>query len=391
MPPTPIMGSPNALLGRSSGPELLYSTNIAMTAPATVNSIPPINLRRGLERLLIKWSGRIAVSAANVTDVAIEALPNLLQLILLQGTHRQYGALTPIQMTGATAFAWSQLFDPNGFSFCTINGVLQSGLGTPAASGFLGTTAGSPYDVVIVWDVPLGPSCGSGQAQRRQATSFLYQPNDWGDTLQLQLNFADKSGLGDAAASTIAFTGYASAAGTPSVEIFANYSLLGVDLLKKLAGNSGVTLRRENALTQFTAAGTAVLLANLQKQITTNVLIKTGVLEGSNITSGVTTFESLSDYILDQTQIQVDNKALRDNRDNIVEKAFYNLAFNARAPEGYLLLSFVDSLNALTAYRADILSNVGATFGLVSDILTTSSLQRVNYVQEICYGGPFGN
>src|SRR4029077_964407 len=95
-----------------------------------------------------------------------------------------------------------------------------------SSSSFLGTTAGSPYDFIVIWRIPVGPIMGLGQALKRQATNFAWMQQDWGDTLQMQLNFGDASSLGDPTGATNAFTAFGSGSGSPQLSIHLGYTLL---------------------------------------------------------------------------------------------------------------------------------------------------------------------
>jgi hypothetical protein len=112
------------------------------------------------------------------------------------------------------------------------------------------------------------------------------------------------------------------------------------------------------------------------------------VTETGGQSAGVQTYESLSDTLLENKQVLVDNKPIRNNNDNIVQKVYYGGMLDTVQPQGYLNLSFVEGQNGLLAYRGDGLP-AGSQFELVSDILAASANNRVALVQEMVYGGPF--
>jgi len=383
-----LLEASGSTLGRFSGPELFWSQNVDLTNPVVVAPTRPLPLNRPLESIMVRLRGRVAVTVANYTAVNPEGFANLLQLFTLFGTHKDFGNLTTIKMSGATAYVWQRLFQINGSETLTgSTGSTQTRAadpGRPYTSTFAGTTAGSPYDFDIVWHIPLTPVMGEGQDIKRQSTNFLYQPLHWADTLQAQLNFADKSGLGDPTGATVAFTAFGSGAGNPLLEIHLNYALLG-QFANRM--RSGVVLRSENVLSGFTSSATFTQLQLLQKQITTNVMIKSGVAQTAGLTTGVSGFASLSDLQLDKTQIIVDNKPVRWNQSNLVSKAYYERMFNTIHPTGYFLQSFVDGQGALLAYRGDGLQG-GSQFALFSDVTGVANA-RYSVVQEMVFGGPF--
>jgi hypothetical protein len=377
-----------SVLGRFTGPELFFSQNIALTqagGAATVNIPRTLNLNRPVADIYISLRARITVSAAPYAAVAPEALPNLLQNIQIQGIHKDFGNLTPINLSGATAFFWPSLFQRAAPGTVIVNGVYDgSPQGNPQASLFTGAVG--TYDCIIIWRIPVGPMLGQGQSVKRQSTNFLWMAQDWADTLQLQIRFGDASALGDATGATVAFTAFGSASGNPSMAIHLNYSLLTqfANLIR-----SGVVIRTEQPTAQQqTALATATVLQTLQKQITTNVLLKTGAVQTTGLTAGIDTLASLSDVQLDRTQITVDNKPVRNNQDNIVAKANMQGYWNALHPQGYFLQSFTEGQSALLAYRGDGLAG-GSQFQLQSDVIAASANNRQRFIQEMILGGPF--
>jgi hypothetical protein len=377
-----ILAASAAAVGRFQAPELFFSQDISLAAANTLNIPRPLNLNRPCESMTIILRGRATVTVADMTSVGPEAPQNLLQQILLNGTHRQYGNLTPVRLSGATAFAWQRLFQVVG-NDAIINAARQADPGRPFVSGFLGTVGGSPFDFILVYNVPFGPQMGIGQSTKRDLASYLLQPADWGDTLQLQLSFGDASALGVVGPATVAFTAFGSAAGSPNIAIHLNYSILGpfANSLK-----TGVVVKQEQLFNNFQTAGLALRVTQLQKQITTNVVVKSGTSQTTS--AGVQTFATLVDTQLARTQILVDNKPVKNNQDNFVMKAYLQRMFNTIIPAGYFNLSFVDGQNPQLGYRGDGLAG-GSLYELFSDISTTGATQVLTVTQEMIYGGPF--
>lgn len=374
-----------SLLGRNQGPEFFFQQ--PWTALNNVVIPKAINLNRPLERVHMVWQGRIAITVANMAPIFAESVQNLIQTFKLTGTHAAFKAITPINLTGADAFAWPKLFKTRGGSIY-VNGALADNLGIPAGfpagTGFLGTTAGSPYDVEIHYNIPLTPVLPV--AAKVALVPFLYQQKDWGDTLQVFLTFADSTALGTAAGSTTAFTGFASGAGTPQLFLFTNYEILGA-LAESIS--SAVVIRNTQNVPQAQITGAASTLQRLQllqKQKTTNVLLKSGAL-AAGTSAGVSVYSTLSDLIFQQTQLIVDNKPVRNNFLNAAYKEYQAYSFDARWPQGYLDFSFLDSMNPLTAYPADQLAG-GSVFELDSQILTGGATNFAEVIQEQYLGVP---
>jgi hypothetical protein len=374
-----------SLLGRNQGPEFFFQQ--PWTALNNVVIPKAINLNRPLERVHTVWQGRIAITVANMTPIFAESVQNLIQTFKLTGTHAAFKAITPINLTGADAFAWPKLFKPRGASIY-VNGALSDNLGIPAGfpagTGFLGTTAGSPYDTEIHYDISLTPVLPV--PAKVSLVPFLYQQKDWGDTLQLFLTFADSTALGTAAGSTTTFTAFQSGAGTPQVFLFTNYEILGA-LAESIS--SAVVIRNTQNIPQAnitSAASTLQRLQLLQKQKTTNILLKSGAL-AAGTSGGVTVYSTLSDLIFQQTQVIVDNKPIRNNFLNAAYKEYAGYSFDARLPQGYLPFSFIDSMNPLTAYPADQLAG-GSVFELDSQVLTGGATNFAEVIQEQYLGVP---
>lgn len=374
-----------SLLGRNQGPEFFFQQ--PWTALNNVVIPKAINLNRPLERIHGVWQGRIAVGTANIAPVYVESVQNLIQTWKLTGTHAAFKAITPINLTGADAFAWPKLFKARGSSIY-VNGARSENLdipaGFPAGTGFLGTTGGSPYDTEIHYDIPLTPVLPV--AAKVSLVPFLYQQKDWGDTLQLFLTFADATALGTLGTAVVTFTAFQSGAGTPQLFLFTNYEILGA-LAESIS--SAVVIRNTQNIPQSnitSASSTLQRLQLLQKQKTTNILLKSGAL-AAGTSAGVSVYSTLSDLIFQQTQVTVDNKPVKNNFLNAAFKEYQAYSFDARWPQGYLDFSFLDSMNPLTAYPADQLAG-GSVFELDSQVLTGGATNFAEVIQEQYLGVP---
>lgn len=372
-----------SLLGRNQGPELFFQQAFAaLTAPIIPKTI---NLNRPMERIHIVWRGRVVIAVANFTAVAAEAPQTIIQRIQLKGIHSRFGSLTPIDITGASAFAWARCFRIRGSSEY-INGVRQPEPNVPFAQ--VGATFGNTgtYDMEIHYSIPLVPLLGLNS--KISTVPFLYMNKDWQDTLTLQLYFGDASSFGTpGGATTTAFTAFGSGAGTPLVSIFSNYEILGP--LEPTISPAVVIRQSQTVTSQVQTAANNQRLILLQKQKTMNVLIKTGTLLAGT-SAGVSVFATLVDTILDETQVIVDNKPVRNNFNNFAEKEYAGFAFNTVLPGGYLNFTFVDSMSPLTYYRGDLLAG-GSTFELDSNVLTSGATQAAEIIQEQVIGDPQGN
>lgn len=371
-----------SLMGRFQAPELIFQqTFAALTSPIIPRNI---NLTRPLESLKIVWRGRVVIATANFTAVAAEAPATIIQRIRLTGTHRVFNQLAPIDISGATAYVWARLAQLRSSS-TYIGTTRQPDPTSPYAQ--LGATFGNTgtYDLEIHYDVPLTPFFAP--SSRISTLPFMYLPQDWADTLQLQLFFGDNTSFGTPGTAVTTFTAYGSGSGSPVVSIFANYCLLG-----PLANSikAAVCVRNEQTIVggPVAAVANAQRLQLLQKQRTNMVLVKAGtLLTGSS--AGVSVYGALLDNMLERTVILLDNKPVRNNQANFSQKEYLGRMFNTIIPQGYNGFTFVDSMNPLTMYRGDLIPG-GSTFELDSDVLTATANQAVSVVQEQIYGNPGG-
>jgi hypothetical protein len=379
-------GHVSRLIGRNQGPEFFFQQ--AWTPLQTVQIPKNVNLNRPLERLTIRWEGRITIAGADMTTVFPEALQSLIQQIQLQGQHKVYGALVPLQLTGADIFAWPSLFKTRGCRIL-INGVSINPMGIPngvplATFGVIGT-----YDIKIFWDIPLVPVLPV--AAKLNAVPFLYMQSDWGDTLNLQLTMGDATSLGTlGVGGSVTFSAFGSGAGNAQFFVYTNYEILGA-LADKLT--TAVTIRAIQQVPQgniTAASANLVKLAQLQKYKTLNAVLKSGLL-AAGTSPGVQVYSALSDNIFEQTQIRVDNKSIRNNLSNATYKEYLAYAFDAISqPEGYLPMTFVDSLNPRTAFDGDLVSG-GSSFEVDSQIIAANAANYAEVIQEYFQGVPSGS
>lgn len=350
-----------SILGRNQGPELFFQQPFTqLTSPIIPKNI---SLNRPMERLHIVFRGRITVATAAFTPFP-EALHNLIQRIRVTGTHKRFGAIVPIDITGGTAGRLMRLYHING-NFVT-----------PGFTGAIGS-----FDAEIHWEIPVTPIVAT--AAKLSTTPFLWMKDDWQDTLTVQLFFGDGSSLGGVAAN-VTFTAFGSGAGSPTVTLLTNYEILGP---LSNSFSSAVVVRSEQPVQGVvTAVVNALRLQQLQKQKTANIIVKSGTIP-AGLSAGVQVFGTLVDTILDFTQVVVDNKPLRNNFSNFAAKEYGASAFDVAQTPGYLVFPFIESQNPLTAFRGDLLAG-GSTFELTSNVLTAGATQVVNVIQEQILGDP---
>jgi hypothetical protein len=366
------------ILLRNQGSELFFQQPFAALTSPFINK--PMNVTRPWQALHMIFRGRVTIGVANYTAIAAEAPQTILQRVRLTGAHRLFGSVVPIDMTGATMFAWTRLFRLRSPSLL-INGVRQPDPNVPF--GQTASTFGNvgTYDLEIHYYLPLVPILSEGS--KLSSLPYMYMGKDWGDSLQLQMFFGDQTSFGTpGAGTTVAFTAFGSGVGTPTLTVNQVFEILG-PLSQNV--NPGLVVRSSQNITAgMTAAGNSVQIALLQKKKTLNIMVKTGLLLAGT-SPGVQVFGSLLDSMLEMTQPTVDNKPIRNNFNNFAAKEHGGYVFGTILPQGYLNFPFDDSMTPLTAYRGDQIDGA-STFQLQTNILTTGAQQAVELLQEQVFG-----
>lgn len=385
MPPDARARLVKYTLGRNQGPQLVYSTTNTFAAPTQISPNGPLALGRPLESIMIVLRGRVVVGTADYTAGVPEAPQTLIERIIIRGQHDRWGNQILTDVSGATAFAGLKCYGPRGN--IALNGATLIGdLSSPLPSTGINAGAVATYDLEIHYELPAAPW---GAWNARMAAPYLWREQNFGNSLLIEITVGDRTSLGTpAGGTTTTWTAFGSAGGSPSVEIYGNYSMLGP---MQGVGENGIVLRSELQVTPaLTGVSPAVQLgAQLRKAVTTNLLLKSGiVLTGTS--SGVNVYASLSDVQLGRTRIMAAQKPLKDLRSNYATKAYYATKFQSYAPQGYMPFSWIEGGSIFGALQGqDMLA--GAQLSIETDVLTADANNRQTIVQEMIYGGPFPN
>jgi len=366
------------ILGRNQGSELFFQQPfVPLTAPF-INK--PMNVTRPWQALHLIFRGRVTIGVANYAVVAAEAPQTILQRVRLNGTHNVFGSVVPIDMTGATMFAWTRLFRLRSPSLY-INGVRQPDPNVPFQQ--IGATFGNVgfYDLEIHYYLPLVPILPP--SSKLSSIPYMYMGKNWGDSLQLQLFMGDLTSFGTpGVGTTVAFSAFGSNLGSPTITVNQVFEILGP--LEPNVDPGLVVRSSQNVTAGMTAAGNTLQIALLQKKKMSNLLIKTGnLLAGTS--GGISVFQNLLDNMLDFTQPTVDNKPIRNNTNNFAAKEHAGFVFATILPQGYLNFTYVDSMSPLTAYRGDQVEGA-STFAIFTNVLTSGAQQAVEVLQEQIFG-----
>jgi hypothetical protein len=369
---------------RTSGPQQFDTENF--NAGGVINVQKNLPLLQPLAHVVLRLRGRLNVTV-NITDAPPESLMNLFSLIKIFGTHVALGSETPWQTTGEMAWALPSILDRDKgrLSALTINGkhysydeILTQATITPTFF----TAAGTPYDFEVRWILPTYPF---GPLDFT-ALQYLWDARSWGQTLQMQMTCRDVSAVGALGTTgTKTLTAFGSATGVPTIDILLDYANLGPALDASIA--KAVVVRNaqfiSNQVQASGGAGTRLLL--LQNKKTTNVLVKTGTIEtGSN-----NVYATLSDAILEQTQLLKNTTPIRNLQFNDMTDWFYGFREGRGHRNGYLQISAQDgepANNPHAAIRANEWS-ASTQFNLVSQIVGAST-NLAEAMQEYVDGDP---
>lgn len=400
-------------LGRDQGTELFFSSNWQEAAGAlNVQLVPKaLNINRPLNGILIRVGFTDTLSTAGYTTWNPEAPQNILQNIRITGTHAKFGALVPVNISGATAWMRGQLrrevsssmyltptaggipgtrmrmgyYDgANAGAIATgIVGVANGGgplcpLLSPAS--LLGSAIGdTPVTYDIFYFVDMAPMLGPWS--RMGKLPFSWRPEDWGDSLQIQLTFGNRNALGtNAADANTIFSNM-------TYSIFNVYDILGQDYVSKVSP-AVLILNEQNIPALAGGPLNNQRLALLQKQKTTQILLKTGVQATYARVGPNFAYFSMDDITFEQTVAAADNKPIHNNLSNMSYRDHLSKQYGRTWPQGYFALDFLGSQNPLTYYRGDLLSG-SATFEMLTN--TTQAVPAntaIQMLQEQVIGEP---
>jgi hypothetical protein len=373
---------------RTSGPNQFdtetFPNNGSAIIAGNINVQKNIPLLQPLAHVTFRLKLRLTVSVS-ITDCPPEAPQNLFSLIKLFGTHTTLGSETPFQVSGEIAGLLPGLLDraKGAMTPLKINGTyytydqIKSGIITPTFF----SSGSSPYDIEFFWIIPTY-LFGSSDFN---ALQYLYDARSWGQTLQMQFQTRDAGAAGAfGTTGTKAVSAYGSGSGFPTLDILLDYANLGPALDASIA--KAVVVRNSQSITNYlaTTAGAGTRLLLMQNKKTTNVLIKTGTLEtGSN-----NVYATLSDAILEQTQLAKNTTPIRNLQFNDMTDFFYCFRGARRHAPGYLLISATDGEPANNPHaniRADLWS-ASTQFNLQSQVISGSASNIGEAMQEYIDG-----
>lgn len=387
-------------LFRPTGPKYITTVNFPTTVGAssggTFSVIQAVDLTLPLRGFRFVIKGRIAVTTANYTTVNPESILNLLTGMLISGINRRQGGNATIyQGDLATIFALAQVVQAKA-GYIQVNGVQAYRPGVPVGISSTPnnvnpllplTTAGSPYDFVIVIDYPFAPFGLSGSLGALEL-GYIMRQEEWKDSVTFKFttptvldNAANP--LGTSAATTVtAITAFGSGAGTPTIDIYSLPVILGSTRGLVVPGILSRNVQPVNpALFSTTTPNTELL--RFQKQMTPRIFVRAGVGTVNPI------FTAFSDVILGAIGIQVGtDRNVRDTLDIFAHRSEAVEHYDIMAVQGHHLFDFMQTGNPDAGYPGDQTGD-GAVLRMVANTTNTANGQ-VNLLQEQIIQKPEG-
>lgn len=381
---------------RPSGPKLITS-GIQWTSGGSANIAQQIDLSLPIRAIRLVFKGRLVTGTAAFTSGTPEGFLNLISNIKVLGTNaRQRGNVTLWDIDLATLWTLAHLYGYRANYFSINSGAGENLVPIPStpfpangATGYFNVATGT-YDFRIVVDLPFHPFKAQGFGKHNLTVpGFLVRNEEWKDSLQVQMTFGAQAGnstgsLGVAAATTtVTFSSYGSGAGTPTIDLYSIPVLMGLD--QKDSVLPGLISRVQQPInTVIQAAGSNTVLANLQKQPTPRVYLKTGTA-GAAAGSTTPAFATLSDTNVTTLGILLGaNRNVRNKVDIFAHKGQEADVYDRDPIQGYARMDFGEQGNPDSAYPGQDVGD-GAAFQLVGDVTGVANAFGIVVQEQILH------
>jgi hypothetical protein len=375
---------------RPTGPKRISIGN-AWTSGGTLNITQGVDLSLPLRGLRLVVKGRLVIGGADLASVHPEGLLNMISNINITGTNSLLGGNTTLYNTDfATAFVMQHLFQERSGSMevilSSIN-TIRTSPSTPfpaAAASFAGgygTITQGTYDFIMVLDLPFAPFGANPLSQ----PGFLVRQDEWGNTLQVQLTYGTQAnaavegfyGTG-AAGTTYTWTAYASAAGSPTVDVYGLPVIMGNDV-KQLVTPGFLARTTQPLTTVLQSSLTNGALLDLQKKATTRVFFKVGT------STLAPYFATLSDNNVTGLGILIGgNRVVREVDDVFAHKQDLVTQYSRAPIQGYNCFDFIQSGNPFSAYPGDQVGG-GTSFQLVANVTGVANAYGIVMQEQMLY------
>jgi hypothetical protein len=378
---------------RNQGPE--FEQTLAWAALTQVSTPTALRTDRKITWIDLHMRGRLTNSAAPGTyrtnTLLGTAMFSLIQQVTVRGQHLRYGAQQPIVMRGEFCAELCALMNPNYIPrFSNAN---NGAAAIPYAD--LVNTASHTNDFEFTLPIPTFPL---GITAFDVPMYCIHGP-DWPGNLYLDVLCADVTALAVTTSQTPNPTAYASATGSPSIDILTERPLLGKALASQV--RPAVTFRIQNfsqptAAVSTGAGGTGVKIADLTVgKDTSRIFLKVGTAL-TGVSAGVAAYvQPLLDGVITRTFFSLDNRQLRfqNANGNPVLQDYMGRSYGRSIIAGYQMLDFLagQAQGAMNSNPRAVFQSSQLTaarqFQLNGDV-TEASTYAAELVQEMILGAP---
>lgn len=359
----------------------------------TVNLSQFLDLSLPIRGLRLVFKGRVVLGVAAFATLYPEGFLGGIANFLLQGTNaRQKGNVTLYNLDLATLFQSQHHFDfrEGQFDINSGTGITEQAVpDTPTPAGWNPLGATGTYDFRIVVDIPFH-TYGAPAGTRPQ---FLMRNEEWKDSVQLLVQFGTQAGAGatgfmgiSGGTSTVAWSGYGSGAGLPTIDIYSLPIIMGLDLKDQVVPGF-ITRIAQSINLPLTVAGNNVTLLNMQKQPTSRIFAKFGT---STIPNGNPAFATLSDANVTALGVLLGgNRNVRNLVDIFAHKQELVELYPHGPIAGYNMFEFLASQNPDSAYPGDQIGD-GTTFQLQANVTGQANGFGIIVQEQILYSAEGG-
>jgi len=385
-----------ANLYRPQGPKALLLGTAWSSNGKMLVSGPQIDLSTGLEGFRIVFKIRDVIGVANMTTPSPFGYFNLIKRIFITGKNsRANGNVTLWDIDAATLAAIQSAHKKKPYIYSGVTSTggpagagvftesISDAMSTPITGLFTGATG--TYDILWSLDLPAYPFHCSDYLK----PGYVLRSNEWGDSLQIRIEFGgvtsgSDGALGtDAGTTTHTFTARGSASGSGTVDIYGLPVLSGT-----AADNANVPGYLSRVATPVTttlqsAGGLNTKLVTLEKQNTTKIF----TLIGTSTTNP--TFLTTSDTNLTTLGMLVGgNRIVRENDDIFAHKQDQVRHYGTQPIQGLTMFDFAPAGNPMSNFSASE-AGAGTTLELRGTVAGVANAQGI-FVQETEQFAPAG-
>jgi len=339
--------------------------------------------------MLLEFKGRVTVAGGPTGATLAECPFSLLNYVRIEGQHKTLGQGQCVYLRGPSINAHVNQYGRGR----AVSGFYPAALGPNIAGGL----ATGSYDFDLFYLIPFPPQ----GIPLSQQSLFMLKTDDW-RTLQIHASFGDSSALfHNLGGSTVTFSAYGSAGGSPTLDINTIEPQLGS--FRNSIQPALVWKTWQDVTTPMTASNLADgLLAELSiGKRYRGLTFKQGVLDPGR-SAGVVVFASSGLYDpnpglavafagqsangLTRPLVKLDQNLIRNPHNWLTEKEWTGFAEGVTQVPGYGLIEFCEGGDIRTVFPAHRLTSANK-FELRGDVVVVAN-QQGELIEEQIEGNP---